>query len=83
MRRHLPEFQACYQDELSRAPNTSDTQVILDLHILPTGTVAEAKATGGNATLTDCIASVAGKLHFEPSIDSLHISYPFAFATVR
>ncbi len=80
LRRHLPRFQFCYEDQLQRTPTLAGT-VSSRFTILGDGKVTAVTVTGLHPRVAACITTALQSVRF-PAVAGggvVQVSYPFAF----
>lgn len=82
IRRHIPEFRACYERALEKQPDL-EGKVIATFTVQRDGSVRDAVATG-MPPIDACIAKVVMTLRFPPNgKGTFVVNYPFVFAPDR
>lgn len=80
MKRHVNEFQYCYEKQLLANPDLAGS-VTVNFFIGSDGTVQSATATGFDPTVASCVATVTKGVAFPKPGDAggVQVNYPFTF----
>lgn len=78
MRSNLDKIKGCYEQRLAQQPALEGSSTV-SFTIEPNGVVSDAKASGFDATIDQCISTVVKGLAFPQAAGATSVAYPFAF----